>query len=343
MSWMTGDNNPKTELKPIWSYREGMDFVTVLPNTSREFTLIQGDLDPTRTWNGAMSVWVHEFKSMKGGFVTIMCNKWNEACPFCYENELYKQSNPNYKQTGGRLPYGLSNKALIQVYDFQQDQILWLLAGKQIRDGMDFILQQHQHLFKGHIIISRMGERLNTNYRVDLYNATVRNFDHLNDQVVKLDDVPQHIYLSHEEIYEKSGMNPYIYFQQKQAEGIKVDISSWGAIPHENKISVKSNETVTQTANQSPPPNSNPISNHTVVQDVMSTSDLTPDMKSALEFVCKSGVYVNMKMEDVIRQTGKPYIQFLSKSGDPEEQAVAVYILGQWDSIQSYLDKSLAF
>lgn len=89
MAWVQNDNKNASDLKPTWEYKKGSDFVTVLPDTSRDFALITGDLDPTKTWSSPIEVWVHQFKVQKG-FATVICDKWNEACPFCYENEMFK-------------------------------------------------------------------------------------------------------------------------------------------------------------------------------------------------------------------------------------------------------------
>lgn len=347
MSWMTNENNPQTELKPHWLYRDGMEFVTILPGEIRDFALIQGDLDPTRTWNGPMSVWVHEFKGISGSFVTVICNKWNEACPFCYENELYKASNPNYKNSGGRLPHGLSNKALIQVYDIKYNKVCWLLAGKRIQEGMDFVLQNFQHNFKGFVSISRTGQRLNTTYRVDLFQGEIPDMSGVQDQIVSLDDVPGMIYLSHQEVYEKSGINPYTYFQNKMSSGPVLDISKWGPIPHENKIIVSQQQAqqppVQQASNQQPPASQAPPVQQPPPVPNKEVVVLPADLQGAVDFVCISGVYNGQKMSDVINQTGKPYIQFLSRSGMDEEKKIAQVLLDNWDKIQEYLDSLVPF
>jgi len=338
MTWMTNENSPNTELKPMWQYRDGMDFVTVLPNTSRDFILIQGDADPTRTWNGPLSVWVHEFKAQKGGFATIICNKWNEACPYCFENEIYKQDNPNYKNTGGRLPYGLSNKALIQVYDIQLGKILWLLAGKQIQDGMNFLLQNKMHQFKNCITISRIGERLNTNYRVDLYHGDMVDYAQHYSNIIPIGGVNDLIFLSHQELYEKSGINPYMYFKNMDANKLgRVDISNWGMVPMEDKC--QASAPTSQPLPQTQPQTQQPMPTN----QTNTNGELSKELSDALEFVCQSGIYVNQKIKDVVIQTGKPYIQFLSRSGSPEEKAAATVILNTWNLVQQYIDNSVPF
>ena len=370
-SWLSDDKQEvNVELKPTWDYKEGMKFVTVLPDTTRDFAMLTGDLDPTITWKSPIGVWTHEFKVASGKFATVICNKWNEACPFCFENEIYKLQNPDYKAHGGRLPKGLSKKALLQVWDFELKQVLFLLAGKQIQDGMNFILQKFAGQYQGIVSITRIGKSLSTNYRVDLSYAelTPKIKQVIKAKIMNLDMARDQILLSHQEIKEKTGISPPEFFQMMLPKYPQVDISGWGAVPYvgeggfdhtegiypadewetdeifdeQEDFSEEEEEEIkeelvkktsqkkktTQQKKKSDPPIQQGKKKSAPVQ-----KKLKPQIEKILKSKCTVGVYKGKTLREVIVQTGKSYIQYLARSGSPNEKKACQILLKDWDNI----------
>jgi hypothetical protein len=351
MGWMPENTGGSTKLDPHWQYREGMTFITVLPETTRRLVLLTGIMDPTGTWAGPKPTWVHEFKHGTK-FSTVVCNKWNEACVFCYENEIYKIKNPEYKQKGGKLPYGLSLKALVPVYDVDHGIPCWLFAGKRIQEGMDFILRQHGDNFSGSITIYRSGRGTSTAYRVDAIPKIELNenqISQIKNFMPKYDGVDIMINLSHKEIIEKSNFSPVDYFKNAipsySAQGLNVDISGWGPIPNmglnfTNREHSSHNATSTgvnkdQSAMASPQPD---FSN----QPKNEVPNISKEITDALSVICTVGVYGNQNLESIIRQTGKPYISYLMRSGSDLEIKACAVLIENWEEVDNYI-KSMAF
>ncbi len=245
MTWIPENSESGKELDPLWTYKDGIQFVTVLQNTFRVLGMLVKDLDPTRTWQHPERKWVHQWKVGRN-MVTIFCTKYRgAACPFCYENEIFKLRNPNYKAVQQKLPYPLMAKGLLQVWDFQENQRVWLLSGKQINEGMDFIVLRQAEQYRGFVGITRMGRGLNTSYRVDLAsnvdpNAVNGILQYIAGSMIPNDDnLDNYFSLSQEEITKRTGVNPGMYFQTKLNEGHNIDISDWGDVPTAQPISVQ--------------------------------------------------------------------------------------------------------
>jgi len=309
MAWVTAESKEKTELKPIWEYRKGADFITVLPNTTRDLALLTGDLDPTKTWPSPVEVWVHTFKAA-AGFATVICDKWNEACPFCYENELFKQKTPNYRDLKLKPPYPISSKALVQVYDFQEKRVLWLLAGQSIIEGMDFILTRQSAMFKGVISLTRTGEKLNTKYRVDISPVVIGAAE---QAIINTQTTPQSLWrglmqMSYDETYKKTGVHPVAYFDRIIPQNLGVDISSWGGIPKDQKCT------------QSDSVNPNPV------------TGVDASLCASLNAYCETGLYKDKQFKFVVVEVGKSYLQYLAQAGAPNEKLNALVIINNWDA-----------
>ena len=376
MGWMPNDDGSQSgSAKPIWEYREGMEFLTVLPDESLPLVLLSGDMDPTRSWNGPMGVWLHEFK-VANGFATVVCNKWEEACPFCYENEIYKKANPQYKNTGGRLPYGINKKALIQVYVPKYQKVLFFLAGKGIQDGMDFIISRNAQTFRNQVMITRIGKGLSTSYRVDMatFQLSEQDIAIIQQNTRSLDQMKMMLVLSQQEILQKTGVNSALYFQQRLAQNHGIDISGWGPVPQVGGGAGIYNPPLSSMNNvppalqtpptYTPPPmdalpqgippqpqgiqTSIPASMPPVQQPIQPGSnsmfnpqtplpELPDDLKASLEIKCTVGVYVNQSLGQVFRQTGKPYAQYLARSGSDAEKVACQKILDNWVAVEAYI------
>jgi hypothetical protein len=333
MAWME-DESSGSPKKTIWSYKDGIDMVTILENTSRDFALLTGDLDPTKTWTSPMGAWVHEFKTANG-YATILCDKWVNACPFCYENEIYKQRNPNYKNTGGRLPYGMSKKGLLQVWDFQEKKVLWLLAGKKIQEGMDFILTKMADRYHGFVTITRTGRGLSTNYRVDISNGISLDEYAINtiaSTMMPRDQVENRFRMTQAEIFKKSGVEPASYFSQKLPMKFNIDISNWGQIPKsiEQQISANSSNPTTPAQAQE----SQPVT----PQANVTAPEPSPQALEAVNTICTVGMYKDKTFAVIIQEVGKPYIQYLLRSGSDVEKQSANIILNEWDVVSAFVN-----
>lgn len=331
MTWMPDDNSG-SGTKPIWEYREGMEFLTVLPGQSLNMLLIEGDTDPTKTWIGPHGAWIHEFKTFSGNFATVFCDKWNEACACCYENAIFEKNNPNFKSTGGRRPYGITKKAFIQVYVPEYKKVLWFLAGKQIQEGMDFIIKQQAQNFQNKIMITRTGKGLGTNYRVDISNfdLSAEEIEIIKNNTVSFNEIEPMIKLSHNEFLQKTGINPVEYFERKLAENHGIDISSWGSVPQDSSY-IHSQPANTQPKEQ--------IQGSLFETEQKELPKISDELLSALTVICTVGVYKDQHLESVLRSTGKSYAQFLLRSdnsSDNEKQACQL-ILDNWDLVNEYI------
>ena len=343
MAWVSSENKNTSELKPTWEYKKGMDFVTILPNTSRDFVLLTGDHDPTKTWMSPAEAWVHQFK-VQNGFATVICDKWNEACPFCYENEIFKKANPNYKDEKKRPPYPISSKALLQVYDFQEKRVLWLIAGQKIIEGMDFILARQANLFNGVVTITRIGEKLNTNYRVDICSrpVTAEERQIINAQMKPMGDWRGLAQLTHEEVFAKTGINPAMYFARVLPMNHGIDISSWGAVPTIRQATIPQSTPAPVIPAQTAP--SQPQVETGGVPPIMSPA-MTEIVSKAIRTKCTQGVYAGKELAEIFISTGKSYMQYMSQAGaTQEERDSAKHILDNWDvAVQLADQKNGAF
>jgi hypothetical protein len=98
MGWAGEDSNEGKEQQPFYKYKEGIETVNILPNTSREFLLLTGTLDKTGTWAKPVGIWANKYMSTNNkGLVTLISFNYKRPCPLAFENELFKVHNPNYK------------------------------------------------------------------------------------------------------------------------------------------------------------------------------------------------------------------------------------------------------
>lgn len=336
--WMddSQDQSSGRELKPIWEYKPGVEGVTVLPDKPRDLVLLTGDMDPTGTWTHPIGVWTHSFKAVGGGSGTVVCDKWNEACPLCYENEIYKLSRPDYKNTGGRLPYGISKKGLVQVYDIELDKVLWLFAGKQIQDGMSFILTRMAAQYKGVITLTRMGKGLDTSYRVDVSPApplTPEQLSSIKDMVVPMVNTMELFKLTRDEVQVKSGLNALTYFSAILAKGYAIDISNWGHIPTADGLPI---HTAPPVQNTTPAP---PV--EYIPPPAAAAATINPTTAAAisqhLALPCSVGMFAGKTYRDVVQGAGKPYLQYIANQGNDEEKLIAQFLLESFEDVQKIM------
>ena len=370
MAWV---NQPSSgQVNPLWDYREGMKFISIVPNTSRALILLTDNTDPTGTWKEPLGVWVHGFRGVSGGTATVICSRYKRACPFCYENEIFKLNNPHYKELKQRLPYSPKFNALLQVYDVQLGGVFWALFTKTQIDGINFLMTNFPQQFKNTISLSRIGAGLETSYRVDNFpmeitdamKATIR------EQMIPFDDtIWNRIMLSDEEIKQKSGIDPAYYFAQKLQMGYNIDISQWGEIPkYTGQLPVLTSPQAPQAPMGSyPPVAGQPVGtppppvmsgNQTIpsmsqppVQPVQSPTTPPPQMPQmnesilqALEIPCSVGVYTGQKLGAIIKQTGKTYITYLLQASQNQtEKDSANLIIQNWDSVINYINTGALF
>lgn len=339
MAWMTNTGNSSGTLKPFWEYKPntGLNFITVLPNTVRQCIMITDDNDPTGTWSGPASVWVHQFKS-NSGYSTLICGRYDEACPLCYENEIFKQKNPNYKTLNQKLPYPVSLRALVQVYDMDFARVHWLLAGKKIIDGIEFIYSNPAMLsnFNGCIGIQRMGSGRDTSYAVQKMDMSLSEAQ---KEVVRRDAITKQKALelfcpSQQDIKLKSGIDSVSYFEKNIPLYPGIDISNWGSLPvHEVE------------QNQNPAIQNSQFQESGVKEQNFSEQQQTsvPSQKDEmveghLETICNTGMYASHPFREVVQSAGKSYLQYLRVNGITQsDKDIAKIILDDFEKYNNYI------
>lgn len=355
MSWV---NQPQAgQVNPLWDYREGMKFISIVPNTSRPLILLTGDLDPTGTWKEPLGAWVHSFRGASGGSATVVCSRYKRACPFCYENEIFKLGNPRYKDLKQKLPYSPKFNALLQVYDVQMGGVFWALFTKTQIDGVNFLMTNFPAQFKNTISLSRIGAGLDTSYRVDNFpmEITPQVWETIKAQIVPFDEtIWNRLILSDEEIKLKSGIDSGLYFSQKLAMNYPIDISGWGEVPkYIGAVNPQIAGTypppspvVNQYPQPTPPPvigvNPPTVPNSQGVPTQIPQVALEPATMNALNVVCTMGVYSGQTLGAIIKQTGKTYITYLSQaSTNPDEKTSASLLMQNWDKVNEFVTGAL--
>jgi len=335
MAWMKddsggGDRGPK---KQTWVYKTDVEFLTVLDKQTKHLVVLTGDKDPTGTWDGPLGVWVHQYKKGAGSFVTHFSDKFNVACPLAFENDLFKAKTPDYKSKGLRLPFPLSKKGIVQVYDFEMKRVLWFLAGKEIDDGMDFILTNKAADYRGVISIYRSGSGLNTKYRVDISNKELTEEDKaiIAHQIKPASYVDEYIRpFNEQEFLTRTGINATAYFQQHQKDFGLVDMSSYGVIPGglagvEVGQDFKGNA-VAAPAGQAPAATGGAASSQTTANATTGTTTPTTgatsaissagDWQKALERPIESSpAFKGKTLREVFKTSGEPYLKYLVNTG----------------------------
>lgn len=335
MAW-AGTDTEKKPAQAEYPYNKQISLLNILPNTSREFALLTGDLDPTKTWASPVKRWVHSWKSPKGGTATYISMNFSYACPIAYENELFKIANPNYKAENKKTPHPISSKVLCPVWDKTLGKVSFLMAGREIEKQIEFILTSDPTRFKGFVRISRMGEGLSTSYRVDLIDPFELNMELIASQMVPLDTLDTS--LSVDEFRAKTSIDPAVYWQnidQRTAAGQipAIDISGWGPrfgvganayVPPTPPPTPPSNGTVSGSAVTPPPP---------PTQVPPSTVDLSAlAFEQLVEIKCTTGMFKDKTLGEAVKKSGLPIIQFLAKGGSETEKVAAGRLMNEFKS-----------
>ncbi len=344
MAWMKEDSSGegKGPKKQTWEYKKGVEFLTILDKQTRHLVVLAGDKDPTGTWDGPLGVWVHQYKKGAGSFVTHFSDKFNVACPLAFENDLFKAKVPDYKARNMRLPFPLSKKGLIQVYDFELKRVLWFMAGKEIDDGMDFIITNQAANYKGMVSIYRYGSGLNTKYRVDISTREMTEEDKaiVALQIKPANYVDEYIRPFNEsEFLTRTGINATAYFQQHQKDFGLVDMSQYGSIPGglagvEVGQDFKGNAVAVGATQDQPAPaaqataatgavtsSPNGPTTPTTTGNMTSASPVTSsgDWQKALERPIESSPsFKGRTLRDVFKTSGEPYLKYLVNTGAVE-------------------------
>lgn len=331
MAWIkedsSGDKGPK---KPSWNYKQGVDFLTVLDGAITHLALLTGPLDPTGTWEMPESVWIHQYKA-GGKFITHISDRYNVACPLAFENELYKLRNPNYKQNGGRLPYPLSKKAILQVYSFDLKRVFWFLAGNEVQEGMEFILENKASEFKGIVSINRKGSGLKTKYRVDVSSKELTDEDKaiIAGQIKPLSFFFEVVKPFNEaEFLARTGINATAYFQaNKQNMGL-VDMTTFGDIPG----GLAGVGVGTDFKG-----NAVPVAQPQATQVSATTATPSGDWQAALLTVVESeSPFKGKTLREVFQTTGEPYLKYMVNT-NTKEAGAAKLLLENLDAVKAAL------
>jgi hypothetical protein len=330
MGWATSDSEKKPQAME-YPYNKMLAIANILPNTSREFILLTGDLDPTRTWNTPITKWVHHWKSPRNGMVTYISMNYTYACPIAFENEVFKVKNPNYKAQGLKLPYPLTKKVLCPVFDKTLGKVTFILVGREVEQQMDFIMANDPLNFKGYVRISRMGEGLNTKYRLDAIPPFEYPIDLVQAQMISLPDLDTN--LTPDEFRNKTGIDPLTFWSttdQNIASGTipPIDTSNWG-VRFGVGVGVGSAVPIRPIQVPSPSSPSSP------------SSPLTFD--DMLNVVCSTGMFKGKSIRDAFDRSGMPVIQFLTKGGNDLEKRVANELLTNFKPQLDALNKKELF
>lgn len=358
MAWMKedGGGESKGPKKQTWNYKPGVDFLTVLDKQTKHLVVLAGDKDPTGTWDGPLGVWIHQYKKGAGSFVTHFSDKFNVACPLAFENDLFKARMPDYKARNMRLPFPLSKKGIIQVYDFEMKKVLWFLAGKEIDDGMDFILTNQAAAYKGVISIYRSGSGLNTKYRVDISQKELTEEDKvvIASQIKPASYVDEYIRpFNEQEFLARTGINATAYFQQHEKDFGLVDMSQYGAIPgglagvqvgqdFKGNAVVAPNTAVSAAtgAVASSPTTTTPTT--PMVMHGASGATSGGDWQKALERPIESSpAFKGKTLRDVFKTSGEAYLKYLVNTGSVEAPE-ALAILNNIEHVKAFIAASAA-
>lgn len=333
MAW-AGPDGEKKPAQAEYPYNKQISLLNIIPNTSREFALLTGDLDPTKTWVNPVKKWVHSWKSQKGGTATYISMNYSCACPIAYENELFKLANPNYKAENKKAPYPISSKVLCPVWDKTLGKVSFLLAGREIEKQIEFILTNDPTKFKGFVRISRMGEGLNTTYRVDMIDPFELNMEVVASQMIPLQALDTS--LTVDEFRAKTGIDPNVYWpnidQRTSAGQIPpIDISGWGP-----RFGTNGATSYVPPVVPSSTPNPGVASGNPVVPPPMSTpppqavdtSGMT--FEQLVEIKCTTGMFKDKTLGEAVKKSGLPIIQFLAKGGSEVEKSGANRLLAEF-------------
>jgi hypothetical protein len=182
-----------------------------------------------------------------------------------------------------------------------------------------------------------------------------------------LEKAQNELILSHQEVLAKTGTYPPTYFQQRYSQFPQIDISGWGSVPvaetgqpvpvNTSKpvtgqpvqvnmptgMGVDQVVTVPQSEFGKPPKTGQAVAQPAVQipagkpANVAGSTNLPvalpEQFKPVLAVQCTVGVYKGNTLDQVIIQTGKPYIQYLLRSGSKEEKDACKIILDNWDVI----------
>ncbi len=342
MGWVASDIERKPQAME-YPYNKLVSIANILPNTSRDFVLLTGDLDPTRSWASPVTKWVHYWKSQRNGMVTYISMNYTYACPIAFENEVFKVRNPNYKAQGLKLPYPLTKKVLCPVFDRTLGKVTFLLAGRDIEQQMDFIMSSDPTGFKGYIRISRMGEGLNTKYRLD----AIQPFDYPKElvdmQAIPLSELDTT--LTPDEFRNRTGIDPLTFWtttDQNISAGVipPIDTSKWGV-----RFGVGVGYQAPQPQRLPEPPIMPPPSFDVAKPMSQSASYVQrpATFEEMLAVVCSTGMFKGKSIRDAFERSGMPVIQFLTKAGSDLERAVANDLMTKFKDDLEALSKKDVF
>lgn len=324
MGWAEDSNNEGREQQPFYKYKDGVETVNILPNTSREFLLLTGTLDKTGTWPKPIGIWVNKYMSNNNkGLVTLISFNFKKPCPLAFENELFKVANPNYKMNKQKLPYPVSKYPFLPVWDLTLNKMGWLLANKSIEKEMDFIFSNNANMYTGAVRISRIGKGMDSRYRVDNIPLPAN----VKDILAGANVIPQDkldLTITRDEYNTKTGIDPVAYWQRRRQEMAhgqipNIDISGWG----EPWDTVGAQIPVMQQAQQWQPPVQQPAQ----VQQWQQPAQAEVDVKALAKTVIQSGLHKGKDFIAAFQASGMPFIKWFATAGQGEDNKVAKLIV----------------
>lgn len=333
--------------KPFYQYKQGIDLINFLPDSSVDLILLTGAQDKTHTWTKPAVRWVHKYKGAKN-FVTLVSTNFEMACPIAFENELFKARFPNYKAEGKKLPYGIGKYQIVPVLRLDTNQTMyWVVGFKQLQQ-LDFLYNQSPTSFTNCIRVSRMGKGDKSDYRIDL--LPLPNDWQQRIQLATHKPLPELDWkLTREEYNLKTGIDPVVYWAVKEQEMREgkippIDISGWG-VKHTGTTGmpipqVQQNSTISQGSggnSSTAQPVTNVPSNAVQPWEtpVNTTQQSGMTVESCLNTVIASGIHKGKTVMAAYLVSGEPFVKWNATAGNAPDNIACKWMM---ENMQACLD-----
>lgn len=319
--------------KPFYPYKQGIDLINFLPDSSVNLILLTGAQDKTHTWTKPAVRWVHKYKGAKN-FVTLVSTNFEMACPIAFENELFKARFPNYKAEGKKLPYGIGKYQIVPVLRLDTNQTMyWIVGFKQLQQ-LDFLYNQNPTGFTNCIRVSRIGKGDKSDYRIDVLPLPA-DWQQLTQQATHKPLQELDWKLSREEYNMKTGIDPVIYWAVKEQEMASgkippIDISGWG-MKHTGTTGIPTPQSH-PPATQAPP--SNPVAQPWETS-VNTTQQSGMTVDSCLGTVIASGIHKGKTIKEAYLVSAEPFIKWNATAGNAPDNIACKWMM---ENMQACLD-----
>ena len=327
--------------KPFYQYKQGVDLINFLPDSSVNLILLTGAQDKTHTWTKPSVRWVHKYKGAKN-FVTLVSTNFEMACPIAFENELFKARFPNYKAEGKKLPYGIGKYQIVPVLRLDTNQTMyWIVGFKQLQQ-LDFLYNQNPTGFTNCIRVSRIGKGDKSDYRIDVLPLPA-DWQQLTQQATHKPLQELDWKLSREEYNMKIGIDPVVYWAVKEQEMASgkippIDISGWG-MKHTGTTGMptQQNYQPVQTGTISGSQSAGSVNQHTPQPWEQQKPNAVQGMnvESVLGTMIASGIHKGKTIKEAYLVSGEPFIKWNATAGNAPDNIACKWMM---ENMQACLD-----